>query len=75
MSYASSNYKGLHGLGPTDPEHGRAEGLQAVVLMSRSSFSLVYRCSIEGYQDTLDAGDLEKAAPSTLYLDTLEPSS
>ena len=56
MSYASSNYKGLHGLGPTDPEHGRAEGLQAVVLMSRSSFSQVYRCSIEGYQDTLDAG-------------------
>ena len=56
MSYASSNYKGLHGLGPTDPEHGRPEGLQAVALMSRSSFSLVYRCSIEGYQDTLDAG-------------------
>ena len=23
--------------------------------MSRSSFSLVYRCLIEGYQDTLDA--------------------
>ena len=56
MSYASSNHKGLHGLGPTDPEHGRSEGLQAVVLMSRSSFSLVYRCSIVGYQDTLDAG-------------------
>jgi len=32
------------------------EGLQAVALMSRSSFSLVYPCSIEGYQDTLDAG-------------------
>ena len=75
MSYASSNYKGLHGLGPTDPEHGRPEGLQAVALMSRSSFSLVYWCSIEGYQDTLDAGDLEKAAPSTLYLDTLGQSS
>ena len=26
MSYASSNYKGLHGLGPTDPEHGRPRG-------------------------------------------------
>ena len=31
------------------------EGLQAVALMSRSSFFLVYRCSIEGYQDTLDS--------------------
>ena len=30
--------------------------MQAVELMSRLSFSLVYRCSIEGYQDTLDAG-------------------
>ena len=56
MSYASSNSKGLHGLGPTDPEHVRPEGLQAVALKLRSSFSLVYRCSIEGYQDTLDAG-------------------
>ena len=55
MSYTSSNYKGLHGLGPTGPEHGRSEGLQAVVLMFRSSFSQVYRCLIEGYQDTLDA--------------------
>ena len=31
------------------------ESLQAVALMSRSHFSLVYRCSIEGYQDTLAA--------------------
>ena len=27
-----------------------------MVLMSRSSFFMVYRCSIEEYQDTLDAG-------------------
>ena len=56
MSNACSNYKGLYGQGPTDPEHGRPGGLQVVALMSRSSFSMVYRCSIEGYQDTLDAG-------------------
>ena len=37
------------------------EGLQAVALMSRSSFSLVYRCSFEGYQDTLDAGVYEES--------------
>jgi pectinesterase len=30
-------------------------GMQAVALRSRSHFSLVYRCSIEGFQDTLDA--------------------
>lgn len=31
------------------------DGKQAVALMSRSHSSLVYRCSIEGHQDTLDA--------------------
>ncbi|CAN6380522.1 unnamed protein product [Urochloa humidicola] len=31
-------------------------GKQAVALMSRSHYSLLYRCSIEGYQDTLEAG-------------------
>lgn len=41
------------------------QGLQAVALMSRSNFSLVYRCSIEGYQDTLDAD-----AGEQMYLET-----
>ena len=75
MSFASSNYKGFHGLGPTDAEHGRPRGSAGGGAFVKISFSLVYRCSIEGYQDTLNAGDLEKAAPSTLYLDTLGPSS
>ncbi|CAD6255170.1 unnamed protein product [Miscanthus lutarioriparius] len=41
------------------------EGLQAVALLSRSHFSLVYRCSIEGYQDTLDADTGDQ-----MYLET-----
>ncbi|XP_021317035.1 probable pectinesterase 56 [Sorghum bicolor] len=41
------------------------EGLQAVALMSRSHFSLVYRCSIEGYQDTLNADTGDQ-----IYLET-----
>ena len=56
LSYASSNYKGLHGLEPTDPEHGRPRGSAGSGALVEIELPLVYRCSIEGYQDTLDAG-------------------
>ncbi|EES09112.2 hypothetical protein SORBI_3005G009600 [Sorghum bicolor] len=41
------------------------KGLQAVALMSQSNFSLIYRCSIEGYQDTLFANKGDQ-----IYLET-----
>ena len=55
MSYASSNYNGLHVLGTTDLEHGRPRGSTGGGAHVKIELPLVYRCSIEGYQDTLDA--------------------
>ena len=56
MSYTSSNYKGLHGLEPTDPVNGRPRGSTGSGAHVKIELPLVYRCSIEGYQDILDAG-------------------
>ena len=56
MSYASSNYKGLHVLVPTDLEHGRPRGPVGGGAHVEIELPLVYRCSIEVYQDTHDAG-------------------
>lgn len=61
---------GVHGMGfmaqdLTIQNTAGLEGLQAVALMSRSHFSLVYQCSIEGYQDTLNADTGDQ-----IYLET-----
>jgi hypothetical protein len=63
--YVNSNYKGLHGLGPHDLEHGRLRGSAGGGAHVRSSFSLIYQCLTEGYQDTLDADTGDK-----LHLET-----
>ncbi|WVZ85050.1 hypothetical protein U9M48_032012 [Paspalum notatum var. saurae] len=46
---------GIDNLSTNETATLRPAGKQAVALLSRSHNSLIYRCSIEGFQDTLDA--------------------